>query len=45
MGARAHGLVEVLSGPAVGDMVLLGGGAFVLDGDTVRPVRSDAPQA
>ena len=44
-GARAHGLVELLSGPAVGDMVLLGGGAFVLDGDLVRPIRSEVPQA
>ena len=44
-GARAHGLVEVLSGPQMGQMVLLGGGAFVLDGDTVRPIRSDTPQA
>ena len=44
-GARAHGLVEVLSGPQLGDMVLLGGGAFVLDGDTVRPIRSEVPQA
>jgi HlyD family secretion protein len=44
-GARAHGLVEILSGPRVGELVLLGGGAFVLDGDTVHPVRSDTPQA
>ena len=44
-GGRAHGLVEVLSGPQMGQMVLLGGGAFVLDGDTVRPIRSDTPQA
>jgi HlyD family secretion protein len=43
-GARAHGLVEIVSGPKVGDMVLLGGGAFVLDGDIVRPVRSETPQ-
>jgi HlyD family secretion protein len=44
-GARVGGLVEVVSGPKPGDMVLLGGGAFVLDGDLVRPVRSDTPQS
>ena len=41
-GAHAGGLVELLSGPQPGQMVLLGGGAFVLDGDRVNPVRTDA---
>ncbi|WP_174299298.1 efflux RND transporter periplasmic adaptor subunit [Caulobacter sp. S45] len=46
-GAHAGGLVELLSGPQPGQMVLLGGGAFVLDGDKVNPVRTDpgAPAA
>jgi len=37
-GVRSHGEVELLDGPAPGDKVLLGGGAFVLDGDKVHPV-------
>ncbi len=41
-GARAGGLVELLSGPQPGATVLLGGGAFVLDGDKVNPVRANA---
>ncbi len=41
-GARQAGRVELLQGPGVGARVLLGGGAFVLDGDPVRPVP--APQ-
>ncbi len=43
-GQHANGLVELLSGPPPGAMVLLGGGAFVLDGDTVHPVRADPSQ-
>lgn len=38
-GLRQGGWVELLSGPAVGARVLLGGGAFVLDGDTVKPTE------
>ena len=41
-GARAQGMVELLDGPPAGARVLLGGGAFVLDGDTVRPVAAIA---
>ena len=37
-GLRQGGRVELLSGPRPGEKVLLGGGAFVLDGDVVRPV-------
>lgn len=37
-GARSGGLVELVQGPAPGARVLLGGGAFVLDGDRVRPL-------
>ncbi len=43
-GGRANGLVELVSGPPPGATVLLGGGAFVLDGDTVRPLRVAAAQ-
>ena len=39
-GARADGKVELLQGPPPGSKVLLGGGAFVLDGDKVRPVEA-----
>lgn len=39
-GARANGLVELVSGPAPGVRVLLGGGAFVLDGDEVHPIEA-----
>jgi HlyD family secretion protein len=42
-GARANGMVEILSGPPPGTLVLLGGGAFVLDGDVIRPDRVDPP--
>jgi len=41
-GVRSHGEVELLDGPAPGDKVLLGGGAFVLDGDKVHPVEARA---
>ena len=36
-GVRSGGWVELLDGPAVGAPLLLSGGAFVLDGDKVRP--------
>ena len=38
-GARANGKVELVQGPPPGTRVLLGGGAFVLDGDLVRPME------
>ena len=41
-GARAQGMVELLDGPGPGARVLLAGGAFVLDGDAVRPVLAQA---
>lgn len=41
-GRRGGGYVELLDGPRVGSRVVLGGGAFVLEGDTVRPVRKAA---
>jgi HlyD family secretion protein len=45
-GERANGLVELLDGPADGAMVILGGSAFVLEGDQVRPqLVSNAAQA
>jgi hypothetical protein len=37
--------VELVDGPAAGSQVLLGGAAFVLDGDVVRPVGAGAPVA
>ena len=43
-GVRSHGEVELLDGPAPGDKILLGGGAFVLDGDKVHPVEA-GPEA
>lgn len=39
-GRRAGGWVEIVQGPPVGTRVLLGGGAFVLEGEQVRPVRA-----
>ncbi len=36
-GQRSNGLVELVGGPPPGSRVLLGGGAFVVDGDRVRP--------
>lgn len=41
-GGRAGGWVELVQGPPVGARVALGGSAFVLDGDTVRPVEAAA---
>lgn len=43
-GARSDGFVELLQGPPAGSKVLLGGGAFVLDGDKVRPIEKGASQ-
>jgi HlyD family secretion protein len=41
-GARAGGWVQLLDGPAVGTRVLLGGSAFTLDGDKVKPIEKAA---
>lgn len=41
-GARSGGWVQLLDGPAVGTRVLLGGSAFTLDGDKVKPVEKAA---
>ncbi len=41
-GARAAGLVEILSGLAEGDEVVARAGTFVADGDKVTPVREGA---
>jgi HlyD family secretion protein len=43
-GRRAGGWVELLSGPGPGTVVLLGGGAFVLDGEQVRPTAARPAQ-
>ena len=44
-GRRSEGWVQLLAGPPVGTVVLLGGGAFVLEGEQVRPepARSAGP--
>jgi HlyD family secretion protein len=45
-GDRAGGMVELLEGPGEGALVILGGSAFVLEGDKVRPqLVSNAAQA
>lgn len=45
-GARAGGWVELLQGPPAGSRVAMGGGAFLLEGDLVRPVdRTAGPTA
>jgi HlyD family secretion protein len=40
-GVRADGWVELVQGPPVGTRVALGGGAFLIEGDLVRPVEND----
>lgn len=35
-GRRTAGMVEIVAGPAIGARAVLGGGAFVLEGDKVR---------
>lgn len=45
-GQRAGGWVELVQGPRPGALVLLGGAAFVLEGDKVKAVMApDAPAA
>jgi HlyD family secretion protein len=44
-GERAGGLVHLLKGPAAGSLVVQSAGAFLLDGDAVRPVRGDEAAA
>jgi HlyD family secretion protein len=41
-GLRAGGWVQLIDGPAVGTRVLLGGSAFTLDGDKVKPIEKAA---
>ena len=41
-GRRAKGFVEVVSGPAVGERVAMGGSAFVLEGDVVKTIAAGA---
>lgn len=43
-GRRANGYVELVEGPPPGSQVLLGGAAFVLEGDVVRPLAATAPE-
>jgi HlyD family secretion protein len=42
-GDHAGGYVELVQGPPTGSKVLLGAAAFVLPGDVVRPVYTEAP--
>ena len=44
-GRRAGNSVELVQGPGPGALVLLGGAAFVLEGDPVRPQLTGAAQA
>lgn len=37
-GARSDGRVELIEGPRAGELVIVGGAAFVLEGDVVEPV-------
>ena len=39
-GARADGYVAIVDGPAIGSRVVLGGGAFLLDGDLIAPMQN-----
>ena len=43
-GGRSEGVVELVQGPPPGAKVLLSGGAFVLDGDKVKPVEEPRAQ-
>jgi HlyD family secretion protein len=42
-GQRGSGLVQLISGPSPGTRVVESAGAFLLDGDKVRPVEGAAP--
>lgn len=44
-GARGGGLVELQKGPPAGSLVVESASAFLLEGDTVRPVRKGAAAA
>jgi len=44
-GQRGGGWVELLDGPPVGSRVLLGGSAFTLDGDLVKPTDANGKAA
>jgi HlyD family secretion protein len=44
-GQHSQGYVELLKGPPAGSLVALGGSAFVLDGDKVRPVLANPAPA
>ncbi len=44
-GQRSGGLVELVQGPPIGTQVALAGGAFLLDGDQVKPEVSESPAA
>jgi HlyD family secretion protein len=39
-GAHSDGFVQLLAGPPAGAEVLLGAAAFVVDGETVQPIRA-----
>ena len=41
-GARSEGFVQLLEGPPAGSQVVLGGAAFLLDGDKVRVAGAGA---
>ncbi len=39
-GVRADGFVAIVDGPDIGSRVVLGGGAFLLDGDLIDPMQN-----
>jgi HlyD family secretion protein len=41
-GARSNGRVELLEGPVAGERVIVGGAAFVLEGDVVEVIETAA---
>jgi HlyD family secretion protein len=45
LGARADGLVEIVTGLAEGEEVVARAGTFVADGDRVTPVRAETTGA
>ena len=44
-GARSGGRVELLEGPAAGERVIVGGAAFVLEGDAVEAIETATNEA
>ncbi len=43
-GIQDGGFIEIVSGLKAGDLVVAKAGAFVRDGDKIKPIRSDEAQ-